>query len=76
MLSTISFAPSPSLIVERAVPKAAGVSCVSESGRPPRHAAMPDAPAGAKVQQVDRVCDVVERGCINEPHDIFRIIPS
>jgi hypothetical protein len=52
-------------MVGLAVPKAASVSCVSESGRPPRHAAMPAAPAGADVQQVGRVFDVVERECIN-----------
>ena len=65
MISTISFAPSPSLMVEYAVPKAARVSDVSPGVGPPRHAAMPAAPAGAKVQQVDRVCDVVQRECMN-----------
>ena len=65
MISTISFAPSPSIMVELAVPKAASVSDASPGVGPPRHAAMPAAPAGAKVQQVDRVCDAVQRDCIN-----------
>jgi len=65
MISTISFAPSPSLMVEYAVPKAARVSDVSPGVGPPRHTAMPAAPAGAEVQQVGRVCDVVQRECIN-----------
>ena len=65
MLSTISFAPSPSLMVEGAVPKAARVSDVSPVVGPPRHTAMPAAPAGVEVQQVGRVCDVVQRECIN-----------
>ena len=66
IISTISFAPSPSFMVELAVPKAASVSDVSPGVGPPRHhTAMPAAPAGVEVQQVGRVCDVVERDCIN-----------
>ena len=65
MISIISFAPSPSLMVEGAVPKAARVSDVSPVVGPPRHTAMPAAPAGVEVQQVGRVCDVVQRECIN-----------
>ena len=65
MISTISFAPSPSLMVERAVPKAARVSDVSPGVGPPRHTAMLAAPDGVEVQQVGRVCDVVQRECIN-----------
>ena len=37
MISTISFAPSPSFVVERAVPKAASVSDVFPDVGPPRH---------------------------------------
>ena len=67
MISTISFAPSPSFVVELAVPKAAtaSVSDVSPDVGPPRHTVMPAAPAGVEVQQVGRVCDVVQRECIN-----------
>ena len=52
-------------MVELAVPKAASVSGVSPGVGPPRHTAMPAAPAGVEVQQVGRVCDVVERDCMN-----------
>ena len=65
MVSTISFAPSPSFVVEPAVPKAASVSDVFPDVGPPRHTVMPAAPAGVEVQQVGRVCDVVQRECIN-----------
>ena len=65
MISTISFAPSPSSMVEGAVPKAASVSDASPGVGPPRHTAILAAPAGVEVQQVGRVCDVVERECIN-----------
>ena len=65
MLLTISFAPSPNFMVELAVPKAGSVSGVSLGVGPSRNAAVRTAPAGAKVQQVGRVCDVVERECIN-----------
>ena len=65
MISTISFAPSPSIMIERAVPKAASVSDASPGVGPPRHTAILAAPAGVEVQQVGRVCDVVQRECIN-----------
>jgi hypothetical protein len=65
MISTISFAPSPSIMVELAVPKAASVSDASPGVGPPRHTAILAAPAGVEVQQVGRVCDVVQRECIN-----------
>ena len=68
MISTISFAPSPSMMVELAVPKAASVSDASPGVGPPRHTAILAAPAGVvsvEVQQVGRVCDVVQRECIN-----------
>ena len=52
-------------MVERAVPKAARVSDVSPGVGPPRHTAMLAAPDGVEVQQVGRVCDVVQRECIN-----------
>lgn len=48
MLLTISFAPSPSFMVELAVPKAGSVSGVSLGVGPPRNAAVRTAPAGAK----------------------------
>ena len=64
MISTISFAPSPSIMVELAVPKAASVSDASPGVGPPRHTAILAAPAGVEVQQVGRVCDVVQRECI------------
>ena len=65
MISTISFAPSPSIMVELAVPKAASVSDASPGVGPPRQTAILAAPAGVEVQQVGRVCDVVQRECIN-----------
>ena len=65
MISTISFAPSPSIMVELAVPKAASVSDASPGVGPPRHTAILAAPAGVEVQQVGRVCDLVQRECIN-----------
>jgi hypothetical protein len=65
MISTISFAPSPSIMVELAVPKAASVSDASPGVGPPRHTVILAAPAGVEVQQVGRVCDVVQRECIN-----------
>ena len=65
MISTISFAPSPSIMVALAVPKAASVSDASPGVGPPRHTAILAAPAGVEVQQVGRVCDVVQRECIN-----------
>ena len=59
MLLTISFAPSPSFMVELAVPKAGSVSGVSLGVGPPRNAAVRTARGANKWYVVRRTIAVV-----------------